>query len=175
MEISQVCKVFSFTCWSFSCFQSASSKVSSLLFLEQGVPKRGMGGGDRHLGKKFLKNLFYIEEHPIAIGPSQTPVVALSIYPPLPPQSPGLIVSLSRKHCNPKLADPKSWRNERLGGVIAFFRDTPLGHIRCTWSEDQMAINGHFGHIWPFMAIWPSDHVRQIWPYGVSLKRAIKM
>ena len=30
-----------------------------------------------------------------------------------------------------------------------------------------MAINGHFGHIWPFMAIWPSSHVRPIGPKGV--------
>ena len=29
---------------------------------------------------------------------------------------------------------------------IALFRDTPLGHIRRTWSDGQMAINGHFGH-----------------------------
>ena len=26
-----------------------------------------------------------------------------------------------------------------------------------------MAINGQFGHFWPFMAIWPLDHIRQIW------------
>ena len=33
----------------------------------------------------------------------------------------------------------------------------------------------HFGHFWPFMAIWPSGHVRPIVTSGVSLKRAIKM
>ena len=33
----------------------------------------------------------------------------------------------------------------------------------------------HFGHIWPFMAIWPADHVQPIVASGVSLKRAIKM
>ena len=29
--------------------------------------------------------------------------------------------------------------------------------------------------IWPFMAIWPSDHMRQTWASGVSLERVIKM
>ena len=28
---------------------------------------------------------------------------------------------------------------------------------------------------WPFWAIWPSDHMRQIWASGVSLERVIKM
>ena len=39
MEISQVCKVFSFRCWSFSRFQSASSKVSSLFLLQKANPE----------------------------------------------------------------------------------------------------------------------------------------
>ena len=55
MEISQVCKVFSFTCWSFSRFQSASSKVSSLFssskFKHIGV---GRGRGDTSLNRQKL-------------------------------------------------------------------------------------------------------------------------
>ena len=31
-----------------------------------------------------------------------------------------------------------------------------------------------FGHIWLFMAIWPSGHRLQIWVCGVSLKRTIR-
>ena len=59
--------------------------------------------------------------------------------------------------------------------LIVLFRDTPLAHICRVWFDGQMAINGHFGHIRPFMAIWPSNQARQIWASGVSLKRAIKM
>ena len=58
---------------------------------------------------------------------------------------------------------------------IALFRDTPLATIGRTWPDGHMAINGYFGHIWPFMAIWPSGHGRSIVAGGVSLKRAIKM
>ena len=38
--------------------------------------------------------------------------------------------------------------------LIALFRDTPLATIGRPWPDGQMAINGHFGHIWPFMTIW---------------------
>ena len=57
---------------------------------------------------------------------------------------------------------------------IALFRDTPLGDIRGAWCDCHLAINGQK---WPklrFFAIWPSDHVQQIYPSGTSLKRAIK-
>jgi len=57
----------------------------------------------------------------------------------------------------------------------ALFRDTSLAYVYGTWSNGQMAKNGHKWPKWPFMAIWPSDQVQQIWPSGVSLKRAEKM
>ena len=52
MEISQVWKVFSFTCWSFSRFQSASSKVSSL-FCKGWLPEDS-------------NQLFWSKEHELA-------------------------------------------------------------------------------------------------------------
>ena len=38
------------------------------------------------------------------------------------------------------------------GGAIW---DFGLGQSRLFVARDPIAINGHFGHIWPFMAIWP--------------------
>ena len=36
--------------------------------------------------------------------------------------------------------------------VLALFRDNPLATIGHPWPDGQMAINGHFGHFWPFMS-----------------------
>ena len=46
------------------------------------------------------------------------------------------------------------------------FRDTLLAHICCTWSDGHMAINGHFGHIWPYLAIY--GHMA-IGPYAKNI------
>ena len=42
---------------------------------------------------------------------------------------------------------------------IALFRDTPLVHICRPWSDGQMAINGHYGHL----AIRPSANDISKW------------
>ena len=49
------------------------------------------------------------------------------------------------------------------------------GSIGRAWPDGHMAINGHFYHIWPFIAIWPSIIMRLIVASGVSLKRTIQM
>ena len=46
------------------------------------------------------------------------------------------------------------------------FRDTLLAHICCTQSDGHMAINGHFGHIWPYLAIY--GHMA-IGPYAKNI------
>ena len=43
------------------------------------------------------------------------------------------------------------------------------------FKKKLLKFNVHFGHIWPFMAIWPSANVQRIVASGVSLKRTIKM
>ena len=51
--------------------------------------------------------------------------------------------------------------------------DDELGNYEHQLGDTRL--DGHFGHIWPFMARWPSGRVRIIWASEVSLKRAMKM
>ena len=51
----------------------------------------------------------------------------------------------------------------------ALYRDTPLGYVRYTLPNSQIAKYLIFGHIWLF------GKVRRTRPSGVSLKRALKM
>ena len=41
--------------------------------------------------------------------------------------------------------------------------------------HENLNIHVRRAKLWQFMAIWPSDHMRQIWASGVSLERVSKM
>ena len=47
-------------------------------------------------------------------------------------------------------------------GILGF-RDTPLATIGHPWPDGQMAINGHFGHFWPFIKLqtWEGNVLEQ--------------
>ena len=59
--------------------------------------------------------------------------------------------------------------------LIVLFRYTPLGYIRRTCSNSQVAIMTKYGHNWHF---WPNAHqimCKNIQASGISLKRAFKI